>query len=77
MSFEGRQCKKNGKVSGGCEVETGKKMRGHEDRRESFPYFTDKALNIQKKNKKKKTILKHYNKIATLTVHEFFINAKN
>lgn len=52
MSFEGRQFKKNGKVSGGCEVETGKKMRGHEDRRESFPYFTDKALNGQKKKKK-------------------------
>lgn len=33
-----------------CVVETGKKRRGHEDRRESFPYITDKALDIQKKN---------------------------
>lgn len=48
VSFVGRSFKKNSNVSDGCEVETGKKMRGHEDRRESFPYFTDKALNIQK-----------------------------
>lgn len=43
------------------EVETGKKRRGHEDRRESFPYITDKALDIQR-------TLKHKNKTATLIV---------
>lgn len=36
-------------LEGGCDVETGKKTRGREDRRESFPYITDKALDIQKK----------------------------
>lgn len=43
-----------------CEVKTGKERRGREDRRESFPYITDKALDIQNK-------LKHNNKAATLT----------
>lgn len=41
-----------------CEVETGKKTSAHEDRRESFPHITDKALDIQ-------TALKHNNKSAT------------
>lgn len=41
-------------MSGGA-----KKTRGHEDRRESFPYITDKALDVQ-------NTLKHDNKTATL-----------
>lgn len=48
-------------VDGGCDVkaETRKKTRRLGDRRESFPYITDKALDIQQKT------LKHKNKIAT------------
>jgi len=42
-------------------VETEKNRRGHEERRESFPYITDKALDIKK-------TLKHNNKTATLII---------
>lgn len=40
-----------------------RKRSGHEDRRESVPYITDKALDIQK-------TLKHNNKTATLCISQ-------